>query len=80
MEVSGVQKNKYENKVVKESGKLQYGAKHGRWIYYNANGTVEHKEKWKNGTLLWQLFYEKGKIIRTIDKNGIETKRSKCGC
>lgn len=64
-----------------ETGYYTNGQKDKRWAYYNEKGIIERKEKWTKGQLQWQVFYnEKGKITRTIDKNGKETVRPACGC
>jgi antitoxin component YwqK of YwqJK toxin-antitoxin module len=69
------------NGTVKEMGFYANGQKHKRWTYFNEKGTMERKEKWENGVLQWQIFYSaKGKITRTIDKNGKEKVRPACGC
>lgn len=78
--MNGKYKTYYRSGGVKESGKYKDGVKHGIWMYYLESGSLTRKEKWKMGTLLWQFFYEKGKLIRTIDKDGKETKRPGCGC
>lgn len=70
----------YRNGLIKEKGQYNNTQKKGIWYFYNENGVLEKKEKYKNGTLLWQIFYEKGRITKTIDKNGKVTERSKCGC
>jgi antitoxin component YwqK of YwqJK toxin-antitoxin module len=49
-------------------------------LHYNPNGTIDLKEKWDNGVLKWQIFYSKGRIIKTIDENGVLKTRKGCGC
>jgi antitoxin component YwqK of YwqJK toxin-antitoxin module len=69
------------NGTTKEMGFYANGQKHKRWSYYNENGLLERKEKWENGALQWQIFYNaKGKITRSIDKKGKERVRPACGC
>jgi len=78
--VNGYYKELYKSGHPKEQGYFRDGKKHKTWIYYNENGTVHLKEKWKSGALIWQIFYEKGRVSHTIDKDGKVTQKSKCGC
>jgi hypothetical protein len=72
---------RYENGSIKERGFYLKGQKHKTWYYYNPDGTLDHKEKWRNGALQWQIFYSsKGRVIKTIDKNGVVKTRPACGC
>ncbi len=72
---------RYADSTVKETGNYTHGLKDKRWFYYHPNGTIEHKEKWKKGELQWQLFYNhRGKVVKTVDKNGVEHIPSKCNC
>jgi hypothetical protein len=73
-------KTYYSNGTLKEKGWTMEGNKIGVWYYYDSIGVLQKKEKWKNELQLWQLYYKRGKIIKTIDKNGKETKRPDCGC
>lgn len=70
----------YENGVIKERGTYRNGQKDQLWMFYNPNGSLDRKEKWKNGRLKWQIFYSKGKIIKTINEKGEVKNRSRCGC
>jgi antitoxin component YwqK of YwqJK toxin-antitoxin module len=53
--------------------KEQLGAKHGAWLYYHPNGTLEHKEVYNHGkeTGIWYYFDSTGTLIREkdFDKN-----------
>jgi hypothetical protein len=72
---------RYANNNLKEAGYFTSGQKDKRWNYYNENGMRERKEKWNKGELQWQIFYNnKGKITRTINKDGVEKVRPACGC
>jgi antitoxin component YwqK of YwqJK toxin-antitoxin module len=76
----GFYKGFYANKTIKEKGHYKQGLKQGIWYYYSELGVMEKKEKYKLGELQWQLFFEKGKLTKIIDKKGKVTERSKCGC
>ena len=69
-----------ENGVVIEKGRYKNSQKNGIWYFYNEHGVVLKKEKFLKDKSQWQLFFEKGKIIKIIDKNGKITEPSKCGC
>jgi antitoxin component YwqK of YwqJK toxin-antitoxin module len=71
---------KHANGRVHIKGTYQNGLKHGVWFEYEENGMLQKKEKWKRGEMLWQLFYEKGKLRRSIDKKGNVKERPACGC
>jgi antitoxin component YwqK of YwqJK toxin-antitoxin module len=72
---------KYADSTVKERGTYLSSEKHGSWYYYHPNGTIERKERWSKGILRWQIFYnERGRVIKTIDRNGVVKTRSGCGC
>jgi antitoxin component YwqK of YwqJK toxin-antitoxin module len=71
---------RYDDGVVKERGFYHNSQKHKVWLHYNPNGTIDLKEKWDNGVLKWQIFYSKGRIIKTIDENGVLKTRKGCGC
>ncbi len=78
---TGTYITKHSNGKIAEKGYLKNGEKHRIWSFYNQNGAITQKEKWKNGKLQWQVFYnERGRIIKTIDKNGKEKELSGCGC
>lgn len=76
----GRYKEYYADGTAKERGFYLHSQKHKLWYYYNPNGTIDRKEKWKEGILQWQIFYSKGRIIKTIDKNGVIKTRPNCGC
>lgn len=71
----------HNNGKPSEKGKYINAKKHGIWIYYYETGMMSQKEKWKHGTLLWQVYYtEKGKVSKTVNKKGKVTVRPACGC
>lgn len=73
--------SKYEDGVVKERGFYHHGEKHKIWMYYNPNSAIDRKEKWVEGKLKWQIFYNsRGRIIKTIDEKGMVKTRKACGC
>ena len=76
----GKYSTRYADGVVKERGFYLNGQKHKIWYYYNPTSSIERKEKWVEGKLKWQIFYNKGKIIKTIDENGVVKTRKGCGC
>jgi antitoxin component YwqK of YwqJK toxin-antitoxin module len=80
----GVQDGKYishyANGSPKERGFYTRGVKDKTWYYYHENSVIDRKEKWKEGILKWQIFYNKGKIIKTIDEKGVVKTRKGCGC
>lgn len=72
---------RYEDGTLKEKGFYKRSQKHKVWYYYRTNGTIDRKEKWVDGKLEWQIFYNnKGRIIKTIDKDGVIQTRPGCGC
>lgn len=72
---------KYADGVVKERGFYHNGQKHKIWMYYNANSAIDRKEKWVEGKLKWQIFYNnRGRVIKTIDEKGVVRTRKACGC
>ncbi|MES2780888.1 MAG: hypothetical protein V4651_13430 [Bacteroidota bacterium] len=76
----GKYSSNYEDGTVKERGFYHNGQKHKIWMYYNPNRSIDRKEKWEEGKLKWQIFYSKGKIIKTIDEKGVVKTRKGCGC
>lgn len=71
----------FSNGKLKFSGHQLDESKYGFWFFYLENGKLEHKEKWKNGNLIWAIYYnERGRRARAIDKNGNEKKYKGCGC
>lgn len=70
----------HKNGKVAEKGFYLQNQKHRIWYFYNEFGVVIKKERWKSGKLMWQIFYEKGKVTKTIDKDGKVTERPACGC
>ncbi len=71
----------YADNTLKEKGQYLLGAKDGYWYYYHLNRSINLKEKWKKGVLIWQIYYTpKGKISKTVNKNGTVKTRPACGC
>jgi antitoxin component YwqK of YwqJK toxin-antitoxin module len=71
----------YADSTLKEKGFYVSGVKDGQWFYYDINSSINLKEKWKKGILIWQIYYTpKGKISKTVDKNGTVKTRPACGC
>ena len=77
---NGKYKTYFKNGNLMEKGHYKDAQKNGIWYYYNENGLLLKKENFIHGESQWQLFFEKGKVTKIIDKNGKVTERSKCGC
>lgn len=74
-------KNYHANGKLKEKGSLKSGQKTGIWVYYHPEGWMEKKEKYKEGLLLWAIYYnEKHQITKSIDKSGNEVPYKGCNC
>jgi hypothetical protein len=41
----------YDNKQLAQKGHFKKGLKHGEWIFWKVDGTIDHIEKWKNGKI-----------------------------
>jgi antitoxin component YwqK of YwqJK toxin-antitoxin module len=73
-------------KKFNERGKLmssegyRNGIRHGTWKYFEPNGNLSRKIKYKNGTRIWESFYKDNKLIETIDKRGRKKIVRDCGC
>ena len=78
--LNGKYKLYYKDGALKEKGHFKNSKKTGLWYFYNDSGLLLKKEKYQDDQLLWQIFFEKGKITKIIDKNGKITERPKCGC
>lgn len=76
----GKVKEKHQNGKVSIKGHYKSGLKTGTWMYYDASGKIQTKEKWNNGQLIWKAEYEKGRVVRITDKDGVVHEKSKCGC
>lgn len=63
-------------------GRFANGVEHGEWIYYYEDGTKKYVENWENGLehgihydyspdgqVYRELHYEKGKLIKEVDKS-----------
>lgn len=80
-QVDGKYSLNYPNGRLKERGYYKNGLKHRTWYFYSETGVMERREKWNNGVLQEQVFYNaKGKVIKTIDRNGKEFNRPPCNC
>ena len=77
---NGLYKSFYKNGKVMGKGHFKNFQKVGVWYFYDENNILYKKEKYQNGKIQWQLFFNKGKITKIIDQNGHLTERSKCGC
>ncbi len=72
----------YPNGQLEYVGRFQNGVEHGEWNYFYENGTRKFTEHWENGLehgtqvdyapdgqVYRELFYEKGKLVRTVDRS-----------
>ena len=72
----------YPNGQVDYIGHFENGVEQGEWIYYYENGTKKFVEHWEkglehgihidyapDGQVHRELYYENGKLIKTIDKS-----------
>ena len=79
--VKVMEKVYYPNGQLEYVGHFQNGVEHGEWTYYYENGTKKFVEHWDNGLehgiqydyapdgqIFRELHYEKGKLVKTIDK------------
>lgn len=70
-----------ENGKTLQTGKRNHDGPHGLWKYYNTDGRLTMKEKYRKGIMIWRVEYsERGKIIRTTDRKGNIKTRPDCGC
>ena len=71
----------YPNGQLEYIGRFENGVEHGEWVYYYENGTKKFVEHWENGLehgiqyeyapdgqVYRELHYEKGKLVKTIDR------------
>ena len=70
-----------ENGIALLKGKKNKGNPDGIWRYFNSNGQLIMKEKYKHGEMYWRTRYSpKGRVIETTDRYGNVRKRKDCGC
>lgn len=63
-------------------GRFENGVEHGEWIYYYEDGTKKFVENWENGLehgihydyspdgqVYRELHYEKGKLVKEVDRS-----------
>ena len=59
----------YENKQLAQKGEFKRGLKQGEWMYWRSNGTLESTQKWSNGELkIERWFDEEGHIAKTVHR------------
>lgn len=67
--------------IPSEKGSTKNGKKHGFWRYYNQDGKEEKREKWKNGTLVYTIWFDKNhKKIKWQKANGKVKTIKNCDC
>jgi antitoxin component YwqK of YwqJK toxin-antitoxin module len=72
----------YPNGRIEYIGRFQRGVEHGEWTYYYENGTRKYLERWENGLehgvhldfapdgqVSRELHYEKGRLVREVDRS-----------
>ncbi len=72
----------YPNGQLEYVGRFANGVENGEWLYYYENGTKKYLEVWENGVengvhldyspdgqVYRELHYEKGKLIREVDRS-----------
>ena len=57
--MDGIYAEYYENRIVKVRGRYRNGLKQGTWKYYKTDGTFDYKEKYIDGTLKKQGFFDR---------------------
>ena len=73
----------YQNPIsgITEKGQFKDGKRTGLWQFYNANGKLVKRAKYKKGQFWWAIYYkDNGKVAYSIDRRGKVVKRSDCGC
>jgi antitoxin component YwqK of YwqJK toxin-antitoxin module len=74
-------KSYHANGQLSEKGKFDNdGIKFGTWNYYDSLGFEIRREKWKQGQLRWQLYLNKGRITKSIDRHGNIRHGADCAC
>lgn len=64
-----------------EKGKFVNGKRHGLWQYYNRDGRIVKREKFRHGVFWWAIYYHpNGKVAYSINRRGKIVKRADCGC
>lgn len=72
----------YPNGQMEYVGRFEKGVEHGQWLYYYEDGTKKYLETWENGVengvhydyspdgqIYRELYYEKGKVVREVDRS-----------
>ncbi len=80
--VKVMEKVYYPNGKLDYVGRFKDGKEHGEWNYYYENGTPKYTEHWLNGLedgvqieyapdgqVYLEKYYEKGRLVRTVDKS-----------
>jgi antitoxin component YwqK of YwqJK toxin-antitoxin module len=80
--VKVMEKVYYPNGQLEYVGRFENGVEHGVWKYYYENGTRKYLEVWENGLehgvhydyapdgqVYRELHYEKGKLVKEIDRS-----------
>jgi hypothetical protein len=74
-------KDYYTNGIIKMKGMKKNDTKIGTWFYYDSNGKLIKKERWKKGDLKFTILYnEKVKASEIIYNDGTVKKLKGCGC
>ncbi|MCB0778744.1 MAG: hypothetical protein KDC03_04235 [Flavobacteriales bacterium] len=80
--VKVMEKVYYPNGQMEYVGRFENGVEHGEWMYYYEDGTRKYLETWANGLedgvhydyspdgqVYRELHYEKGKLVREVDRS-----------
>lgn len=59
----------YDNKQLAQKGAFNRGLKHGEWMYWRPDGTLQSTQKWSKGELkIERTFNEEGRLSTTIHR------------
>lgn len=80
--VKVMEKVYYPNGKLDYVGRFKDGKEHGQWLYYYEDGTLKFKENWAEGVEDGEQieyapdgqpyllkYYDKGRLVRTVDKS-----------
>lgn len=80
--VKVMEKVYYPNGQLEYVGRFENGVEHGEWKYYYESGTRKYLEVWEHGLehgvhydyapdgqVYRELYYEKGKLVKEVDRS-----------
>jgi len=65
--------------LVREKGFISLGQRTGLWTFFDKDGKVTKKIKYRKDVAIWTFIYENDKITESINRKGKVKKRS-CNC